>query len=67
LWDGEPEVTAIHAGLECGLLGEKVPGLDMVSFGPQIEGAHSPEERIQISSVGRWWEALKKTLDRLSS
>jgi len=67
LWDREPEVTAIHAGLECGLLGEKVPGLDMVSFGPQIEGAHSPEERIQISSVARFWEALKKTLDRLSS
>jgi len=67
LWDGDPAVTAIHAGLECGLLGEKVPGLDMVSFGPQIEGAHSPEERIQISSVSRFWEALKKTLDRLSS
>jgi dipeptidase D len=67
LWDGEPNVTAIHAGLECGLLGEKVPGIDMISFGPQIEGAHSPEERIQISSVGRFWEALKKTLDRLSS
>jgi len=67
LWDGEPNVTAIHAGLECGLLGEKVPGLDMVSFGPQIEGAHSPEERVQISSVARFWEALKKTLDRLSS
>lgn len=67
LWNGEPEVTAIHAGLECGLLGEKVPGLDMVSFGPQIEGAHSPEERIQISSVARFWDALKKTLDRLSS
>jgi dipeptidase D len=67
LWDCEPNVTAIHAGLECGLLGEKVPGLDMVSFGPQIEGAHSPEERIHIASVARFWEALKKTLDRLSS
>jgi dipeptidase D len=67
LWDGEPEVTAIHAGLECGLLGEKVPGIDMVSFGPQIEGAHSPEERVQISSVAKFWDALKMTLDRLSS
>jgi dipeptidase D len=67
LWDAEPKVTAIHAGLECGLLGEKIPGIDMVSFGPQIEGAHSPEERIQISSVARFWDALKETLDRLSS
>ena len=67
VWEHEPQVTAIHAGLECGLLGEKVPGLDMISFGPQIEGAHSPDERVQISSVARFWEALKRTLDRLSS
>jgi len=66
VWKGEPKVTAIHAGLECGLLGEKVPGIDMVSFGPQIEGAHSPDERVQISSVDRFWRALKLTLDRLS-
>jgi dipeptidase D len=67
LWKRDPKVTAIHAGLECGLLGEKVPDLDMVSFGPQIEGAHSPEERVQISSVARFWDALKLTLDRLSA
>jgi len=67
VWKGEPKVTAIHAGLECGLLSEKVPGIDMVSFGPQIEGAHSPEERVGISSVARFWSALKLTLDRLST
>ncbi len=67
LWGGEPEVTAIHAGLECGLLGERVPGIDMISFGPQIEGAHSPEERVHIASVGRFWNALQGVLDELAS
>jgi dipeptidase D len=66
-WNREPHVTAIHAGLECGLLGEKVPGLDMVSFGPQIEGAHSPDERVEIASVDRFWGALSAVLDRLSA
>jgi dipeptidase D len=46
-----PKVTAIHAGLECGLLGAKIAGLDMISFGPTITGAHSPNERVSISSV----------------
>ena len=66
-WGKEPHVTAIHAGLECGLLGERVPGLDMVSFGPQIEGAHSPDERVHVPSVERFWGALGEVLDRLSS
>jgi dipeptidase D len=66
-WKQEPLVTAIHAGLECGLLGEKVPGLDMVSFGPQIEGAHSPDERVNVPSVERFWRALTTVLDRLSA
>jgi len=66
-WEKEPGVTAIHAGLECGLLGEKVPGLDMVSFGPQIEGAHSPDERVSVPSVGRFYGALAEVLDRLSA
>lgn len=66
-WGVEPRVTAIHAGLECGLLGEKIPGLDMVSFGPQIEGAHSPDERVQIPSVERFWGALVDVLDRFSA
>jgi len=66
-WGKEPQVTAIHAGLECGLLGERVPGLDMVSFGPQIEGAHSPDERVNVPSVARFWGALGEVLDRLSA
>jgi len=66
-WSKDPYVTAIHAGLECGLLGEKIPGLDMVSFGPQIEGAHSPDERVNVASVGRFWGALTEVLDRLSA
>jgi len=66
-WKKEPHVTAIHAGLECGLLGEKIPGLDMVSFGPQIEGAHSPDERVNVASVERFWGALTDVLDRLSA
>ena len=66
-WGREPHVTAIHAGLECGLLGEKIPGLDMVSFGPQIEGAHSPDERVNVPSVERFWGALGQVLDRLSA
>jgi len=65
-WNKDPHVTAIHAGLECGLLGEKIPGLDMVSFGPQIEGAHSPDERVNVASVARFWGALTEVLDRLS-
>ncbi len=67
LWGKPAEVTAIHAGLECGLIGERLPGMDMVSFGPQIEGAHSPEERVQVSSVARFWDALKEVLARLAA
>ena len=67
LWDGPPEITAIHAGLECGLIGEKVPGMDMVSFGPQIEGAHSPVERVNVPSVGRFWNAFKEILKSLAA
>jgi dipeptidase D len=66
-WGRAPEVTAIHAGLECGLLGEKVDGLDMVSFGPQIEGPHSPDERINIPSVERFWNALRGVLEKLAT
>jgi dipeptidase D len=66
LWGKEPKVTAIHAGLECGLLGDKVPGMDMISFGPHMEGVHSPDERLNIPSVGRFFNALAEILDRLS-
>ena len=54
----DPEVKAIHAGLECGLFLAKYPGLDMISIGPTIKGAHSPDERVLISSVKKYWEHL---------
>ena len=54
-----PKVMAIHAGLECGLLGKRYPGLDMISFGPTIKGAHSPDERCSISSTAKFWKFLK--------
>lgn len=63
----EPEVKAIHAGLECGLIGEKFPGMDMISFGPQIEFPHSPDERVLIPSVGRFWKLLEATLAALAA
>ena len=61
-----PEVKAIHAGLECGIIGKKVPGMDMISFGPIIEFPHSPDERTEIESVGRFYRLLVATLDALS-
>ena len=62
LYKESPKVMAIHAGLECGLLGERYPGLDMISFGPTIKGAHSPDERCSISSTAKFWNFLKAIL-----
>jgi dipeptidase D len=59
------EVKAIHAGLECGIIGEKYDGMDMISFGPTIEGAHSPNERVKISSVENCWNFLVALLKRI--
>ncbi len=58
LFNREPEVKAIHAGLECGLILEKYKGIDMISFGPTIRGAHTPEERIEIDTVQMFWDLL---------
>ncbi len=58
LYGKEPEVKAIHAGLECGIIGERYPGMDMVSFGPTLEGVHSPDERIHIDTVPKFWDFL---------
>lgn len=62
----EPKVGAIHAGLECGIIGEKRPGLDMISIGPTIQFPHSPDERVEIDTVGRFWGLLTKTLAALA-
>jgi len=58
LFGKEPMIRAIHAGLECGLIYQKYKGIDMISFGPTIRGAHTPEERIEIATVGMFWELL---------
>ncbi len=62
LFGKEPEVRAIHAGLECGLIYEKFKGIDMISFGPTIRGAHTPEEKIEISTVQMFWDLLVNVL-----
>jgi dipeptidase D len=67
LYGKDPEVKAVHAGLECGIIGEKYPGMDMISFGPDIQGAHAPGERVEIESVGRCWQLLKAVLQALAS
>jgi len=67
VYGSEPQVGAIHAGLECGIIGEKVPGMDMISIGPQIEYPHSPAERVRVPSVARFWELLRAVLARLAA
>lgn len=61
----EPEVKVIHAGLECGLLAKPYPNWDMVSFGPTIRRAHSPEERVHIESVGNFWNYFVKVVEAI--
>ena len=65
LFATEPKVRAIHAGLECGLFLEKYPQLDMVSFGPTLRGVHSPDERLEIASVDKFWRLLTALLEKL--
>lgn len=65
LFHEEPKVKACHAGLECGLLGEKLPGVDMISFGPNIRAAHSPDEKVQISSVQKFWQYYIASLQQI--
>lgn len=60
----EPKVMAIHAGLECGILGERYPGLDMISFGPTIKNPHSPDEKVSIPSVQKFWKFLLEVMAR---
>jgi dipeptidase D len=65
MYNNKPEVKAIHAGLECGIIGENYPGMDMISFGPTIEGAHSPDERVHIPAVANCWDYLLELLKRI--
>lgn len=66
LFQKEPEVKAVHAGLECGIIGEKYAGMDMISFGPTIKYPHSPDERVSIISVERFWQFLQEALVKLT-
>ena len=54
----DPQVLAIHAGLECGLFSEKYPDMDMVSFGPTLRGVHSPDEKLEIATVQMCWDLM---------
>ena len=63
LFNVEPDVKVIHAGLECGIIGANVDGLDMISFGPSIEGPHSPDERVHIGSVQKFYDLMVAALE----
>lgn len=65
LYKEDALIGACHAGLECGILGANYPGMEMISFGPNIRGAHSPDEKVQISSVQKFWAFFLETLKRI--
>ena len=57
-----PEIKVIHAGLECGLIGDVYTEMDLISFGPTIRFPHSPDEKVKIDTVGLFWDFLKESL-----
>ena len=65
LFNERAHIMACHAGLECGIIGERYPEMDMVSFGPNIRGAHSPDERVSISSVQKYWKLVLAVLQEI--
>jgi dipeptidase D len=67
MYGKEPQVTAIHAGLECGIIIEKYPEMDMISFGPTMFGVHSPDEKLQISTVPEFYNQLVNVLKNIPS
>lgn len=62
MFNSDPKVQACHAGLECGILNERYPGLDMISFGPTIKNPHSPDEKVNIASVQKFWSLFVEVL-----
>ncbi len=66
LYGVRPAIKAIHAGLECALFQQNYPGLDMVSFGPTLRDVHSPSERMHIPAVERFWQQLRRTLEKVA-
>lgn len=67
MYNKEAQIEAIHAGLECGLFAKKMQGVDMISFGPDMENVHTPDEKLNISSVARTWDYLKAVLKELKN
>ena len=67
LFDVEPSLAVVHGGLECAVLGQKLPGVEMVSIGPEIVGLHAPGEKVRVSSTQRFYRLLGALLDDLSS
>jgi dipeptidase D len=65
MYGNEPKVEAIHAGLECGIIGEKFPGMDMISIGPTIKYPHSPEEQVHVSTVDKTYKYVLKILENV--
>ncbi len=65
MFSEEPDVNACHAGLECGLIGRHYPNMEMISYGPTIRGAHSPDERVSISSVQKFWDYTVQILKHI--
>lgn len=65
MFNDQPKVAACHAGLECGILGTNYPDMELISFGPNIRGAHSPDEKCQISSVQKSWDFFLRTLENI--
>ena len=65
MFQQDPKIEAIHAGLECGIIGEKFPGMDMISIGPTLKNPHSPEEQLHISTVDKFYRYLLKILDSI--
>ncbi|MCG8575988.1 MAG: aminoacyl-histidine dipeptidase [Flavobacteriales bacterium] len=67
MFNEDPKVAACHAGLECGILGKHLPSCDMISFGPTIRNPHSPDEKVNIASVQKFWTFLKKVIENTPS
>ncbi len=66
LFGTKPESAAIHAGLECGIIGETRPGMDMISYGPDLNNPHSPSEEVNIETVEKFWKTTVETLKRVA-
>ena len=67
LYHREPVIQVIHAGLECAVIGDIFPGMDMISFGPTIRNPHSPGERILVSTIIQVWDFLKALLNEMAN